>query len=69
FCFEIIAKDSLLEGAILEIKHVPVKVKCNKCHDVWEVDGAVFSCQSCKDGTVEILSGRELEIVSIELAQ
>ncbi|MBF0302320.1 MAG: hydrogenase maturation nickel metallochaperone HypA [Desulfamplus sp.] len=69
FCFEIIAKDSLLEGAELVIEHVPVKVRCKNCQAIWEVDGPVFSCQSCKDGMVEIISGRELEIVSIEIAE
>lgn len=69
FCFEIIAKDSPLEGAILVIEHVPVKVHCMKCDNIWEVDGPLFSCPSCQDGTVEIISGRELEIISIELAE
>ncbi|MBF0204004.1 MAG: hydrogenase maturation nickel metallochaperone HypA [Desulfamplus sp.] len=69
FCFEIIAKDSPLEGAKLIIEHVPVRIKCNSCQHLWEVDEPIFSCPSCKDGTVEIISGRELEIVSIELAE
>lgn len=69
FCFEIIAKNSPLEGAELVIEDVAVKVHCLKCDNLWEVDGPVFSCPSCKDGTVEIISGRELEIISIELAE
>ncbi|MBF0210660.1 MAG: hydrogenase maturation nickel metallochaperone HypA [Desulfamplus sp.] len=69
FCFEIIAKDSLLDGAELAIEHIPVKVRCKVCDAIWEADGPIFSCQKCKDGAVEIISGRELEIVSIELAE
>jgi len=69
FCFEIISKDSALEGAKLVVEHVPVRVRCKDCSHIWEVDGPVFSCPSCKDGAVEIISGRELEIVSIELAE
>ena len=30
---------------------------------------AVFTCPACGSGSVEILSGRELDIVSIEIAQ
>jgi len=69
FCFEIIAKDSPLEGARLVIDHVAVKVHCLKCNHIWEVDEPLFSCPSCKDGAVEIISGRELEILSMELAE
>jgi len=69
FCFEIISKGSPLEGAELVIEHVKVKVRCKQCNKIWEVDEAIFSCSSCKDGAVEIISGRELEIISIELAE
>ncbi len=68
FCFEIITKDSPLEGAQLVIESVPVQVRCKGCSHQWQVDGPVFTCPSCKDGAVEILSGRELEISSMELA-
>ncbi len=68
FCFEIISKESALEGAELVIEHVPVQVRCKKCNKVWKVDGPIFSCQSCKDSGIEVISGRELEIVSIEVA-
>lgn len=69
FCFEIIAKNSPLDGAKLVVEHIPVRIRCKECQNTWEVDGPVFSCPSCRDGAIEILSGRELEIVSIELAE
>lgn len=68
FCFEIITKDSPLEGARLVIEDVPVQVRCRACSHQWEVEGPIFTCPSCKDGAVDILSGRELEISSLELA-
>ncbi|MBF0202420.1 MAG: hydrogenase maturation nickel metallochaperone HypA [Desulfamplus sp.] len=69
FCFEIITRDTPLEGAELVIESVPVKVLCRACFHEWQVDGPVFTCPACKDGAVEILSGRELEITSMELAE
>ncbi|MBF0199708.1 MAG: hydrogenase maturation nickel metallochaperone HypA [Desulfamplus sp.] len=68
FCFEIITKGTPLDGATLLIESVPVKVRCRACFHGWEVEGPVFTCPACKDGAVDILSGRELEISSIELA-
>ncbi|WP_332308506.1 hydrogenase maturation nickel metallochaperone HypA [Desulfocicer vacuolatum] len=68
FCFEIISKDTCLEGAKLVIETVPVKARCRRCHHEWEVEDVVFTCPSCERGEIEVLSGRELEVASLELA-
>ncbi len=68
FCFEIITKETPLAGAELMIEAVPVQARCKGCDHCWEVEGPVFTCPSCQEGAVEVLSGRELEIVSMELA-
>ena len=69
FCFEIITKDTPLENARLEIDSVPVNVHCKSCDQSWEVTGPVFQCPFCKDGDVEMISGREIEIISLELEE
>lgn len=67
FCFEIISKDTPLENARLNIEPVPVTVRCESCAHEWEVDGPVFECPNCKVGKVKMLTGREIEITSLEL--
>ncbi len=69
FCFEIITKDTPLEDARLDITFIPVTVRCKTCDNQWEVTGPVFQCPSCKDGEVELITGREIEITSLELAE
>ncbi len=68
FCMEIISKDTPLEGAKLVIEAVDVVARCGGCNHEWVIDGPVFQCPVCSDGKVELLSGRELEISSIEIA-
>jgi len=68
FCFEIISKDTPLENAILNIDFIPVTVHCKSCDHKWEVTGPVFKCPFCEDGDVELITGREIEITSLELA-
>lgn len=68
FWFEIVARDTPLSGAELNIEEIPVVVRCNKCNKEWTVDRPVFICKECNGGSIEILSGRELDIVSIEMA-
>ena len=68
FCFEIAAKETPLEGAELDIVEVPVKARCKECDTEWTIEGPAFSCEKCGSGQIEILSGRELNIESIEIA-
>jgi hydrogenase nickel incorporation protein HypA/HybF len=68
FCIEIITKDTPLENVRLNIDFVPVMVHCKSCDNKWEVTGAVFKCPFCEDGDVQMLTGREIEITSLELA-
>lgn len=69
FCFEIITKDTPLENARLDIDSVPVRACCRSCGHAFEVEGPVFECPNCKQGQVEVISGREIEIISLELAE
>ncbi len=68
FCFEVIAKDTPFSDAVLNIEEVPVVAKCNDCQHEWTIEGPAFSCTACKSGSIVIMSGRELEIASIEIA-
>lgn len=68
FCFDIVAKDTPLSGAKLQIEEVPVIVKCNECNQESIIKELFFRCGACSSGSIEILSGRELDIESIEIA-
>ena len=68
FCFEIAAKDSPLSGAVLHIEEIPVRARCKECHAEWTVHEPVFRCRQCSSGRLDIISGRELNIESIEIA-
>jgi hydrogenase nickel incorporation protein HypA/HybF len=69
FCFEIASQDTPLAGAELVIEEIPVVANCNDCSFQWTINDPVFVCQKCKSGSIQLLSGRELDIESIELAE
>ena len=69
FCFEIATKDTPLDGATLHIDEIPVVARCRDCNVEWTIEKAVFQCEKCGSGSLEILSGRELDIESIEIAE
>lgn len=68
FCFEIAAKETQLDGAELIIEEIPVVARCNNCRHEWTIENPVFTCEKCSSGEIELLSGRELDIDSIEIA-
>ena len=69
FCFQVATKDTPLEEAVLSIEEVPVVATCNDCEKEWTISTPAFNCPACNSGSLEILSGRELDIESIELAE
>jgi hydrogenase nickel incorporation protein HypA/HybF len=68
FCFDVAVKDTPLDGARLVIEEKPVVARCKDCHMEWTIDEPVFTCRNCDSGALEIISGRELDIESIEIA-
>ena len=69
FCFEIAAKETAAEGADLNIEEIAVSARCNACRHLWEISEPVFKCPKCESSDIEMLSGRELDIESIELVE
>lgn len=69
FCFEVAGKDTALAGAELFIEEIPVRIRCETCQEEWRVETPVFRCKKCEGGSVKIVSGRELDIRSIEIEE
>jgi hydrogenase nickel incorporation protein HypA/HybF len=67
FCFELCAKDTTLDGALLEIREIPGLAHCGACGADVELDFPVGMC-ACGSPELAIVSGRELRIKQVELA-
>lgn len=67
FCFGVAVRETRLEGAELVINEIPVRARCRSCSHEWITDDFVFSCPACDSGSVEVVSGRELGVESIEI--
>jgi hydrogenase nickel incorporation protein HypA/HybF len=69
FCFDVAVQDTPLAGAKLVIEEVPVVASCKDCKARLTIDEPIFICKTCQSGSLEILSGRELDIESIEVVE
>lgn len=68
FSFELVAEDTLCAGARLAIEEVPIRVMCPQCKEAKVLsESYCFICPDCQSPTAELLSGQELELVSIEI--
>ncbi|MFJ3788610.1 hydrogenase maturation nickel metallochaperone HypA [Kitasatospora sp. NPDC090091] len=70
FCFELACTGTLVEGAVLETEAVPARAKCSPCGVEWAVGMPPdLGCPHCAGGDVELLAGRELQILGVEWAE
>jgi len=67
FCFQIAVQDTPLCDAELNIEEIPLRIRCTDCHVEWVAHEPVFLCRKCNGKAVKMLSGRELDITSIEV--
>ena len=69
FYFGFVAQGTVCEGARLEQELVPARVRCGPCEREWELDMPIFRCETCGWTDVEVLSGEEFEVESIEVEE
>ncbi len=66
FCFDVVAKGSALDGAVLDIIEVPGRARCLDCGGDL-VLAEIFGRCSCGSRRLERISGEELNIKSMEV--
>ena len=67
FCFDVISGDAGMPNAGLQIEQTSLSVLCRDCGNESGVKNFEFLCPACGGGNLETISGKELEIVEIEL--
>ena len=66
FAFREAVRGTVSQDAELTIEIVPVKMICNECRTDFEVKHSLFRCSFCGSTDLNILTGKELFVKSIE---
>jgi hydrogenase nickel incorporation protein HypA/HybF len=70
FSYEIACEGTPLQGSSLLIEDVPVKVFCPRCASEKTLDSIqLFACPACGELTPEVIEGRELLVVAMEIEE
>jgi len=67
FLYGVMVEETELVGSSLEIEVIPITGRCRACNTTFEIDEPCFLCRQCRSPDVEIMTGRELEIASLEV--
>ncbi len=67
FAFPEAARNTPMEGAVLNIEEVPVVIRCSDCSGETEIDELLMVCPKCNSVSVEVIQGKEFLVKSMEV--
>lgn len=67
FYWDIISKDSIARGALLNFHRKPAKLQCKKCDNIYPLAEDDFACPLCHSDQVVVVVGEEFYISTIDI--
>jgi len=68
FAWEMASEGTRCDGARLEIERVVGRVRCPSCDTVTELEfPPTYLCESCGRPTAEVVGGKELDLMTLEI--
>lgn len=67
YYFDVISRGTLAEGAVLDIRRLPVIIRCNSCGEESRIDRLHVACPLCGSTDLKLIQGREFYIESLEV--
>jgi hydrogenase nickel incorporation protein HypA/HybF len=67
FCFEAACKNTIADGADLNIHTIKAQAFCKSCNINFNTDSAFSPCPTCDNFNFELIVGKELSIKSFNI--
>ena len=69
-CYEMACEATPLQGSRLVIEEIPVEIFCAKCDARRPINSIQwFCCPECGTATSDVVQGKELQVVGIEITE
>lgn len=70
FYWGVVTRDTVCEGSVLNLTEVEATVSCKECDArPWTLEQPIFRCPSCGGSNVEVLTGTEFFVDSIDVEE
>jgi hydrogenase nickel incorporation protein HypA/HybF len=66
FYFQHLKAGTKCSNAKIVFEDIPITIKCGSCGQEYKIDEPVLLCPDCGSDKIELLSGREFYVASIE---
>jgi hydrogenase nickel incorporation protein HypA/HybF len=67
FCFDVVIKDTVADGAKLEIIEIAGQGRCTQCGCEAQIAALYEACPSCGSYTIRVLSGEAMRVKELEV--
>jgi hydrogenase nickel incorporation protein HypA/HybF len=67
FYWEILSQDTLCAGSRLHFERIPAQMVCLNCENAYTLDGELTPCPACGSAKVQVSSGEQFYLDSIEI--
>lgn len=67
FYWDIIAKDTLAEGARLHFRRIPAEFLCLDCGHSYAPGDEILACPNCQSVRIKVTAGDEFRLESIDI--
>jgi hydrogenase nickel incorporation protein HypA/HybF len=67
FAFDVIIKGTIAENSTLKIELLPVICYCDNCQQKFQPHEWFFQCPNCHQFTNNIIQGKEIQLISLEI--
>jgi hydrogenase nickel incorporation protein HypA/HybF len=67
FYWDIIAKDTIAEGATLHFRRVPAELQCVNCAEKYRPNDDELACPKCNSAGAKIIAGEEFFLEAIDV--
>ena len=67
FYWDLIAQDTIAEGAKLNFHRIPAKLQCLDCQRQYTLGNTDMACPECQSVNLKIVSGNEFFLESIDV--
>jgi hydrogenase nickel incorporation protein HypA/HybF len=67
FYWDMVAQDTLAEGAKLHFRRIPAEMECLDCGSRYHPGEGQLRCPGCENGRVRVIAGEEFRLEAIEV--